>query len=289
LNLCLKIKEKKYDIYYIDLPGLPYFMPLLRLFLNPNKTVIALHNVSIPKGAQNEILSKIYNHFTLSFFTNFHVFSKSQKDYLVDKHKKKKVMYAPLALKDFGEFNGEKSNEIVFLNFGIIRDYKRIDTLINAAIIAKKRTNIPFKVKIAGRCDNWAQYQKMIKIPEIFELKIEQIPNNEVPKLFNTSHYFVLPYQDIAQSGALTVALNYNLPIIASRLPAFEEFIEDGKTGFLIKPASIEELSEKIVYILQNHNKIYPELRSSLKKFVDDNFKREVIAERYNEFFKDLL
>jgi glycosyltransferase involved in cell wall biosynthesis len=176
----------------------------------------------------------------------------------------------------------------VFLNFGIIRDYKRVDTLINAAIIAKEKTNIPFKIRIAGRCDNWTHYQRMIKFPEIFELKIGQVPNNEVPELFNTSHYFVLPYQDIAQSGALTVALNYNLPIIASRLPSFEEFIEDGKTGFLIKPASIEDLSEKIIFILHNHDKIYPELRISLKKFVDDNLKKETIAERYVDFFKDI-
>ena len=36
------------------------------------------------------------------------------------------------------------------------------------------------------------------KYPEIFELHIKRIPNEDVANLFAQSHYFVMPYQDIS-------------------------------------------------------------------------------------------
>lgn len=288
VNLIYKIKNIKADLYYVDMSGLPFFLPLLKLFIDKKKVVVATHNVSTPKGAVHEKIAKLYMQFTLSAFENFHVFSLSQRMILEDIYPNKKILLAPLALKDYGNSKKTPDKLITFLNFGIIREYKRIDVLILAANLAFEKTKKKFRVKIAGCCDNWDKYQSLIKYPFLFDLHIKSIPNNEVADLFATSHYFVLPYQDIAQSGAITVAFNYNLPVLASDLASFREFVDHGKTGYLFNVAEIEALADLFVYIIENHNIIYPELVNNQRKFVQEYYVVNAIAEKYSRFFEKL-
>jgi len=288
-KLIVKLKKQKADLYYIDMPGMPYFLPLVRLFIGKKKAIIAAHNVSTPKGAANHRLADLYMKFTLHFFLNFHVFSKNQNQILISKYSNKNILLAPLALKDFGVSNKPNTNIITFLNFGIIRDYKRIDVLIEAANIAYEKTKKTFIVKIAGKCDDWTKYERLIKYPFLFDLRIESIPNEDIPDLFASSHYFVLPYQDIAQSGALTVAFNYNLPVIASNLDSFKEFIINNKTGFLFETASVNSLVEIMEEILNKHNTVYPELKTNLQQFVNEKYSMESIINNYKEYFDKLL
>ena len=288
-NLVLKLKGEKADLYYIDMSGMPYFLPLLRLFLGSKKVIIATHNVSTPDGAANMKIAKLYMKFILAAFENFHVFSENQKNVLEKIYSYKKILYVPLALKNYGNSNRNKNDLITFLNFGIIRDYKRVDVLIEAANLAYEKTNQKFLVKIAGDCKNWDCYKSLIKYPFLFDLRIESIPNEEVAELFESSHYFVLPYQDIAQSGSLTVALNYNLPVLASKLDSFSEFIIDGKTGFLFKVASVKALSDLMIDILKNHETIYPVLKLHQKEFVDEFFGIDEIINKYSNFFNNTI
>ena len=285
LDLIKKLKNEKADIYYINMPGMPYFLPLIRCFLGSKKVIIVAHNVSTPRGAVNSVLARFYMNFTLFSFKKFHVFSFDQMKIINKKYNNKIILLAPLAIKDYGESKKSKNVLITFLNFGIIRDYKRVDVLINAANLAYEKTQIKFIVKIAGKCSDWHKYQNLIKYPFLFDLRIESIPNEDIAELFAVSHYFVLPYQDIAQSGALSVALNYNLPVLASNLPAFKEYILDGKTGFLFEVASVKSLSDLIVNILYNHDKIYDKLRLQQKIDVDNTLHVDSIVNKYIEFF----
>lgn len=287
-NIVMKMNRLNADAVYIDLPGMPFFLPLVRLFLDINKVVVATHNVTTPKGAVNERLADLYMRFTLNSFKNFHVFSRSQRDILCSRFPNKSVLFAPLALKDYGISKEIPGNLITFINFGIIRDYKRVDVLIQAANRAYEETGMLFKVKIAGACQNWDKYQKLIKYPFLFDLCIGFISNNEVADLISSSHYFVLPYQDIAQSGAITVAFNYNVPVIASNLPAFSEYILHKKTGYLFEPASVNELSDIMIYILKQNNKNYFELKLAQRQFVEYNLSIKTITQMYLQYFQNL-
>ena len=288
-SLFRKIKKQQADVIYFDFLGLPYFYFFFSRFLPLEKTIVAVHNVSTPKGAINYSIAKRYTNFILSKFKNIQVFSLSQLSALKERYEYKNVLYAPLALKNFGTSVKVPDEKITFLNFGFIRDYKRVDVLIDAAQKAFEETNVPFLVKIAGSCNDWEKYQKRIKYDFLFDLKIESVPNEDIPDLFATSHYFVLPYQDIAQSGALTVGLNYNLPVIVSELPAFKEFVVDKETGFFIKTADVESLKNIMIQILMNHKKIYSTLKINQQKFVEENLSLESIVEKYQEYINSLV
>lgn len=288
-----KAKAFKPDLYYTSLQAAPFGPLIYRAYLPLKKTVAACHNVSTPKGANQETYARIFTYLHLQMFKNIQVFSESQGEILYKKFPKKNVLLAPLAIKDYGEptigikpFNEKK---VVFLFFGMIMGYKRLDLLIEAAQTLYEKGYKNFKVRIAGKCKNWPVYAEKIKYPELFELNIGHIPNDAVANLFATCDYFVMPYQDIAQSGAITVAYRYNLPIIMSNLPQFKPFGIDGQTGLVFESQNAEDLKEKMKKVIDGEKEMNSKLKEGLAAFVEERYSTRSIASKYIVFFEQLL
>jgi glycosyltransferase involved in cell wall biosynthesis len=282
-----KIDEKKYQCLYFNIEGLPYFFPLVALVFSRNKIICAAHHVTVPHGAVNYHSAKLYMSFIFKYFRNFQVFSKNQLNHFKDNYSGKKVFYAPIALISYGISDSKlPPDQISFLYFGHIRDYKRVDILINAANRVYEKTGIKFKVKIFGACSDWSKYERLIKYPEIFELRIESIPNEEIPSLFRESHYFVMPYQDLAQSATMTVAFNYKLPVIASDIDSLREFIDDGKNGFLFKNGSVESLAAVMTSLLDMEEGPYRKMKENVSDYVNKNYAIESIIRPYVGFIE---
>lgn len=288
-----KAKAYRPDIYYTSLQAAPFGPLIYRLYLPLDKTVAACHNVSTPKGANQETYARIFTHLHLQMFHNIQVFSESQRDILYKKFPKKNVLLAPLAIKDYGEPAIQEKrfdeNGVVFLFFGMILSYKRVDLLIDAAQSLYEKGNRNFVVRIAGKCKDWASYNSKIHYPELFDLQIEHIPNEAVADLFATSDYFVMPYQDIAQSGAITVAFRYNIPIILSDLPQFKPFVQDGVNGVYFEKGSVIDLETKMEYVINGGEQLNVELKKGLATFVEKNYSTPAISSNYYSYFKSIL
>lgn len=281
------------DIFYLSESFMPYGSFLYKHFLPINKCVVACHNVTTPKGAKNEKLASWYTDKWLSTFTNIQTFSKNQQDELEKKYKGKNVLMTHLALKDYGEPTAKIDKTslpyVRFLVFGNILHYKRIDLLLKAVNILYDKGIKNFKVRIAGNCKTWdEEYAPLITHPEMLELDIRRVPNNEVANLFADSHYFVMPYQDIAQSGAMVVAIRYNLPLVVSDIPQFQEFVKDGESGIVFKSQDEHSLAEKLEWIIEHHKDIYPNLCESQRRFAEENLTIESIALKYITYFDKL-
>lgn len=290
-------KYRKFFKYVISLPSNIIYIDSALTFwiyyaaaytLPKEKVILATHNVKTPKGARLEHFVRFFMKKTLNNFYNFHVFSKNQEKYLKNTIQGKNILYAPLTLKDYGEKKPRTENPEItnFLSFGHIRRYKRIDLLINAAQKLHEEVEIPFKITIAGNCTSWEKYQKLIKYPQLFDLKIGFINDDEVSDLFSNADFLVLPYQDLAQSGAITVAFNYHIPVITSDIIQFREFVENGKNGFLFKSEDINDLKCSMykALMLKKNNK-YNTLVESTKQFVQKNYTLSSIAEKYTNYF----
>ncbi len=284
-----KIKKKKCGLYYFDIEGLPFFFPVVFLLFNRNKVICAIHHVTPPLGAINYISGKQYMKFVINIFKYFHVYSNNQYAMMQKRYPNKKVFFAPLALIDFGKSDSvSPEDQVVFLYFGYIRDYKRVDILIQAANETYEKTRRKFKVKIYGFCSDWKKYERLIKYPEIFELKIEPIPNKDIPNLFKGSHYFVMPYQDLAQSAALAVAFHYNLPVIASDIDPLKEVIVDGQNGFLFEQGSVESLAAVMMSLLDIDQQRFRKIKENLAEYVAKNYSLDLITGLYVDFFESI-
>ena len=285
-----EIKRKKYDLIYNVMIGIPYYMPILKSIIGNNNVLIAIHNVHVPKGGSMYWPSRIYTNYTIKRFKYFQTFSVSQKKALLKIAPQKYCDNVNFVLMDYGRPSIKRNEEIItFLSFGIIREYKRVDVLIQAAEEAYAATNKEFRVIIAGSCDEWTKYQNMIKHPQLFDLRIHHIEDEEVPNLFAESHYFVAPYQDIAQSGSAIIAINYNIPVIASRLEAFTNYVENLKTGFLINPADKNDLAEIFIYILDNHKSFYTKMCNKISEEKINKFSAEAVVKLYKKNIDKVL
>lgn len=292
-SLIINISNQNYDWIYLDISDYLFLFPLVKKYLGNEKVTIATHNVSIPKGARLPYLAKLSMGYIIRNFKHFQVFSKNQEKILRKKSENSDIFYCPLMLKDYGHINERVESTLTrFLFFGNIIPYKRVDILLNAINLLVEEGITNFKVDICGYCkpDVWtSKYLPLIKYPDYVNCDIRRIPNELVSFYFNKNDYFVMPYQDIAQSGAMTVALNYNIPIIASNLDTFTEFISHKKNGYLFSQGSVEELANAMRWAIANSPQDYCNLKLNLKKMVDDNLATDTIVNKYLKYFTKCL
>ena len=285
IKLIKKLREQNFDAYYFNFLGMPYFMPLVQMMLPKSKCVIAAHNVKTPKGARFYWIAKPYMDYVTKVFSNFHVFSMNQLDLLKTLNATANILYTPLCLKDYGQPTIQKNNyPIRFLFFGNIVEYKRVDLLLEAIKILEKKGCTGFKVQISGYCrpEKWKnRYAPLMKGLKNVSVDIRRIPNDDIPNLFEKSHYFVMPYQDIAQSGAMAVALCYNIPIIASELDTFKEFMNGNNDGYFFQMGSAEKLAATMQKAIEDYNIRYADMRYCQSKFVKEKLSTDAILAQY--------
>lgn len=289
--ICIMIEIRKYnpDFIYINFQGFPYFIPILYILYGSDKVIFASHNTSTPEGAFNMNYMRLYQKTILFVFKFFQVFSQNQLEFGKINFPNKKFFLTSLSMKDYGTSTQKPpDNYIQFLFFGIIREYKRLDLLIKAACNVYESEKIFFKVIVAGKCADWEPYQKLIKYPEIFELHIQSIPDSKIPDLFASSHYFVLPYQDGTQSGAIQVAFNYGVPSIASDIKPFQEIIKNNVTGLLFKNNDLKSLENIIKGIVLGETISHKELKQNLSLFTEAKFSIDKIISNYEEMFRTI-
>lgn len=290
LELILIIRKTKPEVIYIDGEFEPYFSILLKLILESNRVILAIHDVEPHLG-----ISKIF-HFFLSLkfkmFGNFHVFSHTQKDIFLLKYAKlkKNIFYAPVFLKNFGESQLTPPKDIVqFLFFGRIRKNKGLEYLIDATNKLTGLYKDQFIVKIVGKCDEWQIYEGLIKDFSVFDLSIEAMPNNKIADLFCQSHFLILPYKDVTQSGPLMIAFNYGVPAIASNLPGFVENIKDTVTGFLFETENSDSLYTIMKTVIDTHKTNYSQIKQNLNEYIGNNYSILKIKTMYSEMFNSEL
>lgn len=286
-------RAKKYqpDLFYIAFYGMPYALPIFRWRLPLKKCIVACHNVTTPKGAGSEYYARIYTKAWLHTFKNIQVFSAGQEKALRENYSGKCVLCAPLAIKNYGDNHEPRTanhSQVVFLFFGNIVSYKRLDILLEAANLLYDEGIRNFRVKIAGSCHNWSQYEPLLRGREIFDTDIRRIPNEEIAKLFESGDFFVMPYQDIAQSGAMMVAVNYSMPVIASDLPSFRDVLHQDETAFFFESGSVVDLANQMKKAIGSYHQVYDTMCyhvGELKK----SYLPSSISLSYDQYFRQLM
>jgi len=290
IKVCIQIRKLEPDLIYCNALYYPYFYIVLLLLLGRDKVVYAEHDVVDHFKMKNRLVMQIYKKFIFNVFKNFQVFSKNQLAIFIKKHPKKNVFMAPLAISNYGDSKVSPNRDIInFLFFGSIRENKGLSFLIMAGNKLALKYKDSFSITIAGKADDWEKYEELIENKTIFKTIIREIHNSEIPDLFNSAHYLVLPYIDITQSGPLMIALNYNIPIIASDLPGFREYIEDDLNGYLFSSKNVDSLATVMEKSINSFSSNYINLKSNQKIFIKENVSIQSIVQLYVNFFKTII
>ncbi len=288
MKLILSIRRGNYDVIYLNDFEDIYFRTLCMVFIRKARTIYGIHDVVHHGGWKNNVLLKTTKEMFLRKFDTVLTFSRSQAKLIGPKCTR--VFAVPLSLKYFGAAPDvpKEYDKIQFLFFGNIASYKGLDILIRAIKrLSTKYEN--FRLTIAGRCGEWETvYAPMIAGIRCIAAEIRFIENAEIPAFFASAHYLVLPYRDVTQSGPLMIAYNYQVPVIASELEGFMEYIEEGTTGFTFDAGSEDQLEKALENAILRKRDAYEQLVTKLRSFVSMHYAAENIALLYNSVFENV-
>jgi len=82
------------------------------------------------------------------------------------------------------------------------------------------------------------------------------LSSSELEKLMIMCDLLVLPYHSASQSGIISQSWQYNLPTIVNNVGGLSEYVNDNRSGYIIRDNSISSLKEKINQFFNSNDKI---------------------------------
>lgn len=131
----------------------------------------------------------------------------------------------------------------VLLFFGLIRDYKGLDLLIEAFGKLDER----YHLLIAGEpYGDFSEYDRLIEASPLrdhIHRHTHFIADVEVPSFFSAADAVVLPYRSATQSGITAIAYHFGVPVVATDVGGLKEALNDGRTGIVVPEASASAIA----------------------------------------------
>lgn len=152
----------------------------------------------------------------------------------------------PVAKEEARRKLGLPGDTKVLLFFGLIRDYKGLDLLLQAF----DALDGSFHLVVAGEpYGDFGKYRELIganRNAERIHLHTRFIPDVEVPLFFGAADAVVLPYRSATQSGVTAIAYHFGLPVVATDVGGLRETLYDGRTGVLVPRPDADAIAEGI-------------------------------------------
>ena len=129
------------------------------------------------------------------------------------------------------------------LYFGLIRDYKGLDLLIEAMQYLDER----YQLVAAGECyGSFERYGQLAAGNPRIHLQNRYIGDEEVPLFFSAADLCVLPYRSATQSGITAISLHFDLPLAATPVGGLPESIGETGVGVMAREVSPEAIAEAV-------------------------------------------
>lgn len=260
----LKAKNK-INSFYSDILIVNYWMTFFGIckgFIakkSKSKIKIALIHNLIPH--EKKFYDNFVNRYFIKQFDAFIVMSETVKNDVLFYNSKAKIL--KLEHPNYNHF-GEKLNQDIAISklnekgipiskekkkilfFGLIREYKGLDVLINAFSFLDES----YQLIIAGECyGSFDSYQKIIdenKLNSKIILVNKFIIDDEVNLYFSAVDICALPYKSATQSGIVAVANHFIVPIISTNVGGLAESIQHNHTGIILNDFNCENFASKI-------------------------------------------
>ncbi len=281
-NIYKKIKELQPDVVFFNIQFLSFGdkkIPaalglMLPMFLRWKKipSVVLLHNILEEVDLDSAGISniKILNYlFNLigTFLTScllksnlLTVTISKYVDVLKKKYQKENIALVPhgsFEIPPMPDFSKTKLPYSV-MAFGKFGTYKKVEPMIEAVDMVRKRTDKEIKIVIAGSDNpNNKGYLERVKkeyahIPNVHFTGY--VAEEDIPDLFYNSTVAVFPYTGTTgSSGILHQAGSYGKAVVLPNIGDLEKLIEEeGYEGAFFEPGNAESMSEAIEKVIMD-------------------------------------
>lgn len=166
------------------------------------------------------------------------------------------------------------------LFFGLIREYKGLDILLEAFDGLDER----YQLVIAGEpYGSFDKYQRMIdssRNKERIKVFPEYIKDSDVKKYFSAADVTVLPYRSATQSGVSAVSYHFDVPMIVTDTGGLKETVGERGTGLVAGHPDASCIRQEIERFFND-----PDIRDRCL----DQINKEKDRLSWNRFCRDLL
>jgi glycosyltransferase involved in cell wall biosynthesis len=134
--------------------------------------------------------------------------------------------------------------------------------------------NVPLKV--VGDGPLMAEVKKLIERERLGIEVLGRLPRDEVFSLMQQASFLVFP-SELYETFGMTIveAFACGLPVLASRLGAMAELVEDGQIGLLFEPGNPEDLAARVAWAWT-----HPEEMRRMGKAARQEFEEKYTAEK---------
>lgn len=237
---------------------MPYFAPSLGTVGGRLKKkgcrVLAIADNIIPH--EKKFFDKPLTRWFIRQCSGFIVMSESVRDDLLSLAPEAPYMLKPHPLYNhFGEKTdpatakralGLDPDKKTLLFFGLIRDYKGLDLLIEAM----NALDGSYQLLIGGECyGSFDKYEAQIRRaarPENIHVFNRYIVDSEVPLFFSAADVCVQPYRSATQSGILAIAYHFDVPLVVTDAGGLKESIVSAGTGLVCPEISAASVAETV-------------------------------------------
>ncbi len=167
----------------------------------------------------------------------------------------------------------------ILLSFGLIRDYKGLDWLLEAFASIKDRSNVALVV--AG--EFYSDPQKYHSLAESLGIddevvwRTDFVPDSQVKYYFCAADLVVQPYKSATQSGITQIAYHFEKPMLVTEVGGLSEIVPDGKAGYTVSP-SAEGVARGIERFLAETKDFTEGLREEKKKYSWNTFADKILS-----------
>lgn len=175
------------------------------------------------------------------------------------------------------------------LFFGLIRDYKGLDWLLEAFAKLKKspasdEKAVGVKLIIAGefygKSEQYFAQAKALGLEDRLVWKSEFVPDSDVRYYFGAADLIVQPYKTATQSGVTQIAYHFLKPMLVTRVGGLAEIVPDGKVGYSVEPDvdAIADALQDFVSHSDNDTRFQEGLIEEKKKYAWDKMTHAILS-----------
>ncbi len=222
--------------------------------------ISSIRNIDLWKKRRHVLVDRFLERYTFHFTAN----SRAVKEYLVSTHKvdrdKATVIYNGI---DLERFKKREARREAFESFGLDRNKKiiltvaRFDpqkdhfTLIDAAErVLAKRKDCVFLLVGRGVLKERVKHEVQRRGLRDSIAFIDDVENPET--LYPLAYMSLLTSFHEGFPNFLLESMASELPVVATSVGGSPELVVDGETGFLVPPRQPGEITEKVLYLLDN-------------------------------------
>ena len=253
--------------------SLKLFQPDLYLMKRTRKSIVLNENLKyklIQKGLKEESIEVIPNGIDVNEFNSF-----SRKD--IDAAREK-----------------FKVNDKVLLLFvGKIIPRKGVNVLLKAVKLVVESGHNNFVLFLVGDTSLDTEfYNRMVNYVksnglEKFVKFTGFVSYDDLRALYSACDIFVFPSFEEGDPIALKEALASGKPLIGSDVSGIPMQIRNGWNGFLVEPGNEKQLTERIIYLIENEEE-RERMGKNSRKLAEEEFDWGKIAEKYIKVYEEV-